>query len=385
MEYSAQVASPTVSGEVKLAIGDKSFSIKGAFDILEIPYAEINSIVFADYTVKVSADSGEYAFGRMGEWAQRFYDALCEAFNKAVLRSLFVQGSPAITATGDYSFRETGGSGSRAKAKMQVFENCVVALPPDLGARRIPLCFLSGMDAKDFTLTLKLESNDTYSFSKLGYDTDITKQTIEKNKRAMLEKALSAVKKLDPSVPSAAASQLAKHLQQGAAAQLGVLSSISPSFVEVLEGKIAQTRAAEYYSELKTMCESAKIFVGFTNASNWGTAGAGGDYYWFIAPSKSGKYAIVEFSEANTATFIYRTNGSFDAFARQLNRALEAINFKREVISLSDAELRKPEYADYYMASKRTSALKLVRANFEDRIVHTTPAAWKRKIEEITG
>ena len=101
IEYTAQATSPLVSGEVKLRIGEAALTVTALFDTVEITYAEINALVFADYVVTVKADSGDYAFSRMGEWAQRFYDALCDAYNRAVLRSLFVKGEPLVTARGE--------------------------------------------------------------------------------------------------------------------------------------------------------------------------------------------------------------------------------------------------------------------------------------------
>jgi hypothetical protein len=91
----------------------------------------------------------------------------------------------------------------------------------------------------------------------------------------------------------------------------------------------------------------------------------------------------MEFAEADSATFVYRTGGDFVAFAKQLNWALEAIAFKREVIRLSDEELRKPENGDYYMAAKRTAALQFVRANFVGRAIHSGVDSWKRKLTEL--
>jgi len=88
----------------------------------------------------------------------------------------------------------------------------------------------------------------------------------------------------------------------------------------------------------------------------------------------------VEFSEADTATFVYCTDGDFHAFARRINRALEAIAFKREVIRLTDDDLRKPENDTYYMANKRTAALQFVRAKFKGRAIHSSPESWKRNL-----
>jgi len=401
----------------------------------------------------------------MGSWAQPFYDALLDAYNKAVLRSLFIKGSPIVTAKGNYRYSEKDMSGS-GSASVHVYENNVAALPPDLTARRVPLCFVTAMDKGEYELTLTLDTGEIYTFAKLGYDTEPFAAAVEKQIRALREKSLAAVKEIDPNLTAAQASQLAKLMPEGAAAPLGQIAAIAPSFAEALEEKLSSTRAAEYYTAFKDLCDPAQIYIGFrkneTGADSGGMAGgatamlggltgggnlpgamggmaggltssenppgalggttampgnltgggnpteamggmAGGnaspigntegagtekvstDPYllWLIAPSPDGKYAAVEFAQADSATFVYRTDGDFDSFARQLNRALEAICFKREVIRLSDDELKKPENADYFMATKRTASLQFVRANYAGRVIHASLEPWKRTLMEI--
>jgi hypothetical protein len=395
----AQAALPVVSGEVKLAIGENALRVTALFDVAEIAYAEMNALVFADYAVTVRADGGEMTFSRMGEWAQRFYDALCDAYNRAVLRALFVEGTPVVTAKGEIRYAENGvmGGGS-APVHVYVYGNSVVSLPPDCSARRVPLCFVDGMEKGDYSLTLILDTGESYTYAKLGYDTAPVETAVEKQIRALREKTLVAVKEIDPSLAVAQASQIAGLMPSGVAASVGQLAGIAPSFIVALEAKIAATRAADSYGSFKELCNPEQIWVGFRkNETGKSETGKGGDsvglvaetavpdpyLLWLIAPSPDGQFAAVEFAEADSATFVYRTGGDFTAFAQQINRALEAIGFKREVIRMSDAELRKPDNADYYMATKRTPALQFVRANFVGRVIHSSAENWKRKLTEI--
>jgi len=422
MEYTAQTTSPPINGEAKITIGDSALAVASLFDTIEIAFAEINALVLADYVITIKTDSGDYAFARMGNWCQPFYDELRNAYHKAVLRSLFIKDSPILTANGNYHYSESG-IDSKGAARIQVFENSVATLPPNLSARRVPLCFVSAMDKGDFELTLKLDTNERYSYAKLGYDTTTFAEAVEKQIRKLREETLVAVMEIDPFITTTQASQLARLMPRGAAAPIGQLAEIAPSFATALEDKIAATRAAESYLAFKELCDPAKIWVGFrkNNAPKEGSAsnmsGATNDpavgifssltengnplealnaiatgstdvseadapkqdpfLLWLIAPSPDEHLAAVEFAEANSATFIYRTGGDFSGFARQLNRALEAINFKREVIRLSDTELLKPENADYYMAAKRTVALQLVRSSFVGRVIHSSPEKWR--------
>ena len=412
IEYTAQAVSPIVNGEVKLSISEAGLAASALFDVAQIPFAEIKGLVFDDYVVAVETDDGDYCFSKMGNGGRSFYDELFGAYNRAVLRSLFIKGSPLLTACGDFT---TAGAPWDEKAEMtqnvpvHVYENCIAALPPNLGARRVPLCFASGMEKGGFGLTLKLDTGESYAFTKLGYDAAPFTDAVEKQIRALREKSLATAKEIDPSLTVAQASQIAKLAPLGAAAPIGRIAAIAPSFAEALSAELAKTRAAETYKEFVQMSGAEQIYVGFrknekseTDEEGGADEACGADetcgadeaqpeapaspfLLWLIAPSPDGQYAAVEFAEADSATFVYRTGGDFGGFARQLSRALEAIDFKREVIRLTESEIMRPENSDYYMASRRTAALQFVRSNFVGRAIHSSPEAWKRKVRELWG
>ncbi|MDR1765863.1 MAG: hypothetical protein LBR77_07225 [Lachnospiraceae bacterium] len=485
VEYEAQVASPLGSGKGAMVIGGAGLRVSLLFDTVEIPFAQMNALVMADYAVTVRSDSGDFTFSRMGSWCEPFYGALCDAYNEAVRRSLFLTGDVLLQAVGEYRYEESPGAdggvgagtgysaggpyGNGGKAPVLVYENCVAVLPPDLGARRIPLCFANGMDKGNYALTLSVGGggripgvapngrngadglwppagadagaaplakgaaggaggpSGRYTFAKLGYDTDPFADILEKQIRRLREKAAATAREIDPGLTPMQASRIGALIPEGAAAPIGELAAIAPGFAAALEEKIGTTRAAESFEVFKRLCVPGQIYVGFKkNEGAWGllaaigagfpeagTAGGGGpgamsdggvsgggpmavqtagmaagpDPYliWLVAPSPDFRYAAVEFAAADSATFVYGTGGDFHGFAAQLNRALEAIAFRREVIRLTDEELRKPENADYYMASKRTAALQFVRAHFAGRVIHSTPAAWERKLLEMWG
>ncbi|MCL1811225.1 MAG: hypothetical protein FWG41_03275 [Methanomassiliicoccaceae archaeon] len=399
-EYTAQAASPLVNGEVKLTIAEHAFLVTGLLDVAEVPFSRVNALEFENYVVTSKTDEGDFSFSRMGSWAQPFYDAMWEAYNNAVLRALFVSGSSAVSnAGGDYHFAENGVSLS-GKAPFRVYENCIISLPPNSNARRIPLCFVSGLEKGAFEFKLKLNTGEEYTFSKLGHGTEPFADAVEKNIRAMRDRTIAAVKELDPSMTMTQASQIAKLMPEGAAAQIGQLAAIAPSFAAAVEAKISQTRAASSYNAFKELCDPAMMWIGFKK-NEFPLDGANGEtppddestdaepdpyLFWMIAPSPNGQYAAVEFAVQpgeGAATFVYRTGGDFSRSAIQLNRALEAINFRREVIRLNEEELLKPENADYYMAAKRTASLQYVRDNFVGRVIHSSQESWKRKLMEL--
>ena len=390
VEYRAQAASPFVNGEVRLTISENALSVLSPLDAIELAFCEINELALEDYVITVKADCGDFVFSRLGSWCEPFYLSLFEAYNKAVLRSLFVMSSPILTTKGNYRYTEPTANGS-ALASIQVFGNSVVALPPDLGARRVPLCFVSDIVKGDFELTLKLSTNESYSFARLGYETATFAETIEGQLRLMREHSLEAVKELDASLGAIPAMQIAKLMPRGVSAPFGQLSAIAPSFVAALESLLQSSRIDETYRIFKDLCDPAQIYVGFKKNleffANPDDETLSTDAYmlWLIAPSPDGRFAAVEFAESNSATFVYKTDGDFASFALQLNRSLEAIDFKREVIRLSDDDLKKPQNADYFMAAKRTAALQFVRTHYVGRIIHSSAESWKRKLMEFWG
>jgi len=427
LEYVAQATSPLINGEVKLTINDNALTVMALFDAIEITFAEINTLDLTNHIVTVKADSGDYTFSHMGNWCQPFYDTLCDTYNKAVLRSLFIKNNPMLTAKGEYRYNENGENKNTSAVPIHIYENNVTALPPNLSARRVPLCFITAIERGNYELTLRLDTGETYTYAKIGYDTAIFTDIVEKQLRKLREESLIAIKEIDPTLTVVQASQIVKIMPSGVAVPIGKLAEIAPSFRAALENKIATSRANKSYVILKELCDPAQIFVGFrknenlretsdpsnatsestsimyhsydsenntfetsntlTDANNESkkTKSVPSDPYliWLIAPSPDGQFATVEFAEADSATFVYHTAGNFTTFARQINRALEAINFKREVIRMTDKELQKPENADYYMAAKRTIALQFVRSNFVGRIIHSNMENWKQKLTQL--
>ncbi|MCL2784396.1 MAG: hypothetical protein FWD55_02960 [Propionibacteriaceae bacterium] len=411
--YTAIADSELITGEVRLRISDNSLSVTGLFEATEISFIEIQALKLVDYTVVIETDSGPFRFSRMGEWCQRFYDEICAYYNTLVSKSLFISTSPILTTNGTYHYSEWGTQIDGA-APIAVYDNCVATLPPDLNARRVPLVFATGLTKGEFELTLSLETGESYTWSRLGYDTDLFADSIEAQIRTLREKSLMAIHEIDPTLNASQASQLSGLIPHGVAAPLSAIAGIAPSLVSALEDKIAQTCAAETYTAFKELSGSQHICVGFRkNDLKFGSQpgpssmmagltqilpGAAGEVFdaaseadeekvdpylmWMIVPSPNGQYAAVEFAFPNSATFIYRTNGNFELFARALNRALEAIDFKREVIRLTDAELLKPENARYAMANRRTAALQFVRANFVTRVIHSSLETWKQKLTQ---
>jgi len=415
VEYRAEVVSVAVSGDATLKFSKEGVIITTLFDAVEIPFADMNELSFQDYVVCIITDSDTYAISKLGNWGQPFFGTLCDTYNEAVRKALFTTGDVLLKGTGGYSYAE-GDVTVFGQAPVEVFEDCVIVLPTNLEARRVPLHFLTGLDkdASAFALTLRVD-DDTYTFSKLGHETDLFERAVIKQAKALREKTLEMVQSIDPTLSSTQAAQVAKLMPGGATASLEVLAQTAPSFVAVAEEMLAKSRAGEYYPLLKEIGTTDQLRLGFlayessadssssqAGAPDIGEVIASGGFgageqtgegdatkapsfiFYAVVPCADKTKCAVEFGVPegeSAATFIYRCDEGFDQFVNKLNRGMEAVDYKRDVISMDDEKLKLPENRRYAMAVKRSPALCAVRAGFLGRAIHSSVEAWRKTVE----
>lgn len=411
-----QVASARVAGDARITVTADTLDVTTPTGAASWPYPDVLGLSVADYTVVVRTTTGDVVVSRLGYDSEPFYQHLLRAYDDRVRQALFVSGAPLVRAHGHYAYDD--GHSVAGTAPVEVHDDAVLVLPPDLGARRVPLCFVDAVEAFDFQLVLTLTTGERYTLSRLGYETDPVEQAVQTARQQQHATAVANVRELDPALSPDQATALARLLLAGVAAPFGRLAQVAPSFVQALEARLATTRAAETYQAFREMCDPEQICVGFTKTdprtavvSN-GPDGAGlvstgdgvpadltgddaglsvespepgpedgpqgdgpADPYrlWLIAPVRAGGATAVEFAgrgQDAAATFVYRHDGPGAAFAAQLNRALEAVAFAREPIRLDDDALTDPRYARYRMAVQRNTALQLVRRCLVARVVH---------------
>lgn len=398
------VASALLNGEADISVAEDGFTLASLFDSAHVPWADVTGLKFEDYTVLVQVRTGAYAFSKLGANGEPLYAHMLSAYGGKVRKCLFVNGSPAVTAKGDVNI-----AGSMAHGvPVEVYDNCILSLPPNLSARRVPLCFANGFKDEDFSLWISTIDGKETAYSKLGYDHAPVSKAVQDAIKALREKTIKQITKLGPSLSDSAASQLAKLMPEGMAAPMGTIRGIAPSFADALEAKVAESRASETYKEFQEISGADAVCVGFkandaapgsseAQVSEDGseaqvpkdgsaeTAPPNPDPYmlWLLAPAPSLNACAVEFAGAASdaaATFVYRFDGDWDGFRMKLGIALEAIAFKREIIRYTDEDLEKPENSDFRMTNDRNEAIRFVRGCFVGRVIHRSMDSWKTQL-----
>ena len=382
-EYSGTATSEAISGEVKIAVEEEGLTLTAPLDALHIPYADITAFESRDYELRIAAWGETLAISRVGNFLEGLYGDLYNAYNKKVRKALFIRGEKKFAASGEYSYSEDGRT-VKGKAVIEVYEDSVAILPPDDGGRRIPLCFLNAFNRTDLEVSLGLNTGETYSFTRLGRDLEPFAVCVETCLRTMRDKSLKAIKELDGTLNPMQQQKIAKLMPEGVAVPMGRLSEISKSFAEAVEKKVSESRSAEEYRIFKKMCDPMKICVGVKSDLGRKTD----NFIWMIAPGKKQGSAAVEFAvseEESAATFLYSSFADWDRFWEKLNQAMEAIDFKRDVIRMTEEELRDNKNSDQAMAVNRNNALKFIRSRFTARAIHSTPESWEKKMLEHMG
>ena len=419
------VASAIVNGEAEISIFKDSVTLTALFDSVRLSWADVVKLDFVDYVAYIKTKTSDYVITKLGLNGEPFYNHLLAAYGNKVRESLFVKGSPVVKGKGDVLVNEITPLSLRG-VPVEVYDNCVVSLPNDLSARRMPLSFVNGFSDKDFTISILAMDGKRAEYSKLGYEHAPISKAIQDAIRALKAEMIKQIEELDPLTNDEQASRLSRFMPGGLAAPMGLIKETSPSFAAALEAKIAESRAAETYKVFKEISGPDAVCVGFKQGSyasgtDAGTEEAGSgvpaggigemlsslpgaaisqensadeeaqkpDYMlWIAAPSPSGNSCAIEFAGAeneSAATFVYRFEGSWDLFRIKLGMALEAIDWKREVIRLTNEELMKPENEIYRMAEDRNEALRFIRSSFVGRAIHRSMESWKSQVNELLG
>ncbi|HPD19493.1 MAG TPA: hypothetical protein PLF61_07505, partial [Candidatus Goldiibacteriota bacterium] len=132
-----------------------------------------------------------------------------------------------------------------------------------------------------------------------------------------------------------------------------------------------------------------------------------GEYIWFLIPiysedkNKPQNAVAMEAitgEEGAKATYFFRMLGReeykkvkkideldeiFDSFLKKINRAMLAINFRREPVYLTDEKLNEPQYMKYKYAIAKIPALKDLRNLFIGRVIHSSTEQWKNDVTDL--
>lgn len=392
--------------EVQLVLGTDSLGIKFVQgEAQSYPLREVVDLVAGDYCLRLATEDGsEIILSHLGRDYENFRREMAARRNALLLSDLLME-EPLVIG-GLHGVCEYQNGAQRQvfdPTEVRLYQTALVIIPEIGTLRRVPFSDIAEITAPDFQLVVRTEYGDTFILSRLGRDLAPLKHHLDDLRHELMLKAQNLVKELLPSAGTTTVFQLAALMKEGRAVRRRELEALGATLWTELEQHLTDSEAAEEYAFLKTLGRAQDISIGFKRGLKEGE----NDYLWFLVPIGSldarrpGNAAVMEAVSPDgesRATYAFRLvdrreypllkteealQAAVDGFLRNTNRALLAINFRREPIYLSREALLRPQYARYRYAVAALPELRALRRSFIGRIAHLSPEQWQADIMSL--
>jgi hypothetical protein len=241
-------------------------------------------------------------------------------------------------------------------------------------------------------------------------------------------KAQELIKSVAPAADSSMARRAARLMRDGRAAKKNDLDAISPEIWHGLEKKIEEIGVLEEYKFVGSLAQQDKMCIGLKRGLMGDFTG---DYLWILAPVPVSNAIILEavavgegekveplpsvsadgeasHSEVPAgeekegdstgggrwATYLFNIvpGGEFpmqdmsqktDGMIDSLNDCMLSINFRREPIFMTDADLELPRNIKYWYSVQKLPLLRELRSRFIGRVIHINKEQWQKSIRDV--
>ncbi len=330
--YNCTIASLVYTGEAIAHIGKEGLDFQTGKGAIPLNYANVRSFCLKNYHFFLDTPEGTVELSHMGHDTEGFYEELWLAYNSRSRESLFVEGESFMNAEGEYSYADDGGS-AKGTAKICLYPTCVCIMPPDYGARRIPLCFVQELELDGYTIRIMLDTEEKYELIRLGRDTKPFFETLGKFRKETQTQWLAAHASLEAN----------------------------------LDNRLGE--ALGRYHFLQDICGKDHVISGLFSPD--------GSEFW-IAAFGNGSVAVELITEDKSATYLYRFAGDAKVFEKRLRHAMEAMGVHREIIFMEEGALKgNPLYS---MGVERNAHLRFLRSCMTGRVIHTE--SWEKRVME---
>lgn len=387
-EFEGYAECPLFSEVCKITLDKDGLTVTGLFNQLPVQYGELLSFSATDYRLQVNTVGGTIVFSRMGQELEWLKNKLQDAFNDAVTTAFLIQGEMLLECGCEYTAQEKENT-HQGEAVIRLYEDCLCILPASENARRLALCWISGMEKTEYQLKLSLATGETYLLSKMGRNLDELQRLLTAKLRSLRENTFNWHKELAPGLSSMQGAASGSLMPLGRAADCEKLKTMASPLWSALETKVKESRMAATWPWFSVLSGGTGLILGALpppepeDGEEAETKTA--PILWLIAPNKARSIAAVELALADNevaATYLYRVENSWDEFSGRIDQALEAAGFRREIILLSEDKLSSPEHIEKAMLIKRSPAIQMLRRCFLGRAIHSSQERWLRDIEK---
>ena len=239
---------------------------------------------------------------------------------------------------------------------------------------------------------------DRLALSKLAKKTDEVLGKLQEVHRALREHSAAALHATFPFLSADQLVQLQILMPEGRSAPLAEMTKIYPKLAEALIARAVDEPLRPYFDALRSRAAKESLWAGFKfirpdeEEKEEGEASAPAAeaeeeqqplFFWFFFPMPNGKLAWEATTGTGRATYFFR-GGAAEIPA--LTRGLALINFRREPIYLSDDSLNQtPKFHRYAIGARKLPDLRMLRAAYAGRAIHSSVEAWQGQIDAQLG
>jgi hypothetical protein len=395
-------------GDCKARLDAESLSILPKMgETLFFPFRDTLQIGGADYRIESSFTSQEkLTLSNLGYKYEDFLRIYTGLYNEVVIKELLMN-ETLVKAGVSADYEYTNQNNLRTKkgqCELRLYETALVIISRDGDFVRLPYSDLTHFGQENYRLLVNSEYGDSYAFSKMGREFDSFSSTLAECVNALNLKSLSSLKEMLPKFDPAVIRRAARFMKEGRAARRMDLEGISTDLWKELETRLDALGFKAEYDYLKSLGQADRISIGLKRGLMGDLTG---DYSWFLVPVFSlkpvggGNAVAMEAASAEgsgRATYFFKIvsrneYASFknivdlqketDRALRRINDCMNIINFRREPIYLTDAQLTSPENIKYRYAVAKIPALQELRRLFIGRVAHYSPEQWQQDVREL--
>jgi hypothetical protein len=414
MEAKLRYSVADMSGKVKSM--DDATAVLGQEDLAIRPLSsppyhfslrDMSSIDEGEFRISVQLRSGDsLMLFNIGRGFEDFARELFRSANELELRDLLMDEK--LLKQGvkcDYALTNAGLKRELGKCEARLYQTAMVIMPEHGGLYRARFVDVVSTEVKDYRLSVLMENGDILEFAKLGRELDPLRKGILENAADLSEQVQRMIKDAYPGADAGGVVAAARLMKEGRPAGKRELEGACPGLWQGLEGKVASSGISQEYAHLAELARKDGVRIGMKRALHAENVEKAEDYVFVLAPiysddvSKGGNALAFEASsgeDEGRATYFFRIWSRVDYpkgtleemdrgagdFVTSLASGLNAINFRREPVYLSEEKLFAPEYVRYRYAIIRIPQLRLLREHFIGRVMHTSPEQWK---EDVTA
>jgi hypothetical protein len=413
---------PVEEGPCTVALAEGALTVApSGRPSLRIRLSELAAWTVEDHAVTVDLGAGaRVVLWQMGRQLDPFCSALPAARVEHLGQALLLlERGAAGEETGEFRWR-----GEPAEAcRVRLQRTSLVVFPRESLPFRVGLGELRGVDFDEgsYALVLALDGERVLELLRFGKRTDALRAGLRERRDALAARTLRALGALAPDLPALALRALGAVLPDGIPASRAALDQAAPGAWDAIFARAfadADRRAAAQLLASRT--EEAWVAVKETAPSDSesgpdadadsdsdaethtethadadsenGAEGRPARRSSTLPRELAGREVLYLFrigralalevpTSTESATYVFRAREAGDRPALEVVRALSAIQFRREPISLPEPELQGARGSRYLEALKLVPGLQDARAAFLGRAIHSSGDGWQRALQ----